>query len=84
MRIFIISLIGESIEIECTEKTTINEILQKLYEKTDIPVEQQQLIYLGNRLYEVENSLEHYGIKDETTLHMVLKIKGGRKHCIIV
>jgi len=44
------------------------------------PPDQQHMIYSGYKL-EDKHDLAHYGIGKESTIHLVLQLRGGMYHC---
>ncbi|KAI0145139.1 hypothetical protein GGR57DRAFT_480907 [Xylariaceae sp. FL1272] len=64
---------GKIIELEVDSLDTIASVKDKIFEKENIPVHDQQLIYAGKRL-ENELALALYHVQHGSTLHVVRKI----------
>ncbi|CAF1332823.1 unnamed protein product [Rotaria sp. Silwood1] len=77
--IFVRTLTGKTITLSVNSEMDINTVKELLQKTEGIPVDQQRLIFADSQL-EDSRTLADYGIWKESTMYMVLRLRGGMYH----
>lgn len=76
MQVFVKTLSGKTISVECEPDESIESLKEKIMAKEGVPPDQQRIIFGGKQL-DAQKNLSDYDIDDDSTLHLVLRLRGG-------
>ena len=70
---------GVTVSFEVEPKDTILSVKQKIYEKVNLPPENQSLVFEG-KLLEDGQTVADCNLKNDSIIHMILRAKGEADH----
>ena len=73
--LYVKTLASKTIPIYVTPCDSIGNVKYLIQEKEGIPIDQQRLVYDGIQL-EDNKTIEDYNIKEESTIHLILRLRG--------
>ncbi|KAI9495569.1 ubiquitin-like protein, partial [Zychaea mexicana] len=75
-QLFVVTLTGKTTVCRIRLDQTVSDLKQIMEAKTGLPGDQQRMVYMTKQLQE-NQTLAYYRIQNESTLHLVPRLRGG-------
>ena len=79
MQIFVKNVGGGTLTFDVRASNSVGKLKERIQRMQGIPVDMQLLIFSGKSLNDNMQSLSHYNVTRESTLHLAVRLRGGSK-----
>jgi hypothetical protein len=79
ININVVTLTGKRIPLQISKYDTIERLKKQIYVTEKILIDQQKYTFKGVGLTDT-NTLDHYGITSDSSIYLILRLRGGMFH----
>lgn len=83
MQLFINSLAGNTITINCSSDDTIRDIKKYIESKEAIKIADQHLVYGGKSLQDQKKISDYYDLREYCTIHLSMRLRNKSDNVMI-
>lgn len=79
LKVHVKTFAGKTVTVEVDPEESIESLKTKIQSQEGIPPNQQRILFGGKQL-DSKKKISDYDIENESTMHMVLRLRGGRQN----
>lgn len=79
LEVYVKTLTGKTVTLAVTSSNTVAELKEMIQDKEGIPPDQQRFVFAGKQL-EDDRMISEYHVRNASTLHLILRLRGGTKN----
>ena len=73
MLVYVKTLTGQEVPIDCEPTDSSEDFKQKIQDKIGVPVDRQRLVFAG-KCFCADMTVQSIGIKDQSIVHLILRL----------